>query len=316
VSAAAVAPVPAREEGPRATCVVVAFHRSAALAGLLEALDDPALEVVVVNVEADADVRAVARERGAQVLDVVWNCGFASAVNRGVRSAGHDVVVFLNDDVRIEARDVRRLVTAVNAGDADVAVPRVMDANGVVERTIAAVPGPVGLAREWLLLPDHPVEGLVGRLPVEKWRAPTRPERIDAAAAVVVAVRIDLLRAEPLPESYFLYWEESDWFWRLRARGAVVQYRPDAACVHTGGRHDVRPEKSRLLARNAVRYVRQTQGRAAALAALPVVVLWNLRLVLCDLVRFLLGPTRGRWERVQARGAGLGAALTSWDQLR
>ena len=30
-----------------------------------------------------------------------------------------------------------------------------------------------------------------------------------------------------LEEEYFLYWEESEWFWRLRERGAVVEYRPE-----------------------------------------------------------------------------------------
>jgi GT2 family glycosyltransferase len=300
---------------PRASCVVVAYHRPAALSTLLDAVRDPALELIVVNVEADEVVGATARRVDATVIDVPDNCGYARAVNVGARSARHDTVVFLNDDAHIEADDVLRLVRAVQSGDADVTVPRVLDADGHLERTIAAVPSPVALAREWLLLPDRPVAALAGRLRVEKWRAPTDSERIDAASAVVVAVRTELLLAEPLSEDYFLYWEESDWFWRLRERGAVVQYRPEATCVHEGGRDDVRAEKSKLMARNAVRCVRRTQGRGAALAALPIVAVWNLRLVTLDLLRFWLRPTRARWERVRARGAGLIQALSSWDEL-
>lgn len=301
------------------TAVVVAFHRPGSLAALLAALQDPDLAVIVVNVECDGSVAAVAREHGAVVVDLAGNPGYAAAVNLGVERADDGVVVFLNDDCRIEARDVARLAAVVatdGSSRVDVAVPRVVDAEGVLERTIAAVPTPSSLAREWMLLPDAPVGALVGNVRVEKWRAPTAPERIDAAAAVVVAARRSLLRELPLPERYFLYWEESEWFWRLRERGAVVEYRPEITCVHVGGRDDVRPEKSRLLARNAVRCVRVTQGRGRGAIAWVVVVGWNLRLVATDALRALLrrGP-RSR-ARLDARLAGLVAAGASWRELR
>ena len=48
-----------------------------------------------------------------------------------------------------------------------------------------------------------------------------------------------------------------------------VELHPDAVCVHDGGRDDVRPDKSRLLARNAVRCIRRTQGRRSAALAVP-----------------------------------------------
>ena len=304
---------------PRCTAVVVAFHRPGSLALLLAALTDPRLAVFVVNVECDDAVTAVAREHGATVVDLPGNPGYAAAVNAGVAaSAGgpDDVVVFLNDDCRIAASDLLALATVIERGEADVAVPRVVDGAGVLERTVAAVPTPASLAREWMLLPDTPVPAFQGSVRVEKWRAPSTPERIDAAAAVVVAARRSLLDELPLPERYFLYWEESEWFWRLRERGAVVQYRPDTTCVHVGGRDDVRPEKSRLLARNAVRCVRVTQGRGAGALAWLVVLGWNLRLVAVDGLRAALHPGAVRRARLQARLSGLGAAGASWRELR
>jgi GT2 family glycosyltransferase len=299
-----------------ATAVVVGFHRPESLAELLRGLDDPALRRVVVNVEADSEVRAVAEVAGATVVDLPGNPGYAAAVNAGAAVADDGVVVFLNDDCRIDARDLLHLAAVVATGEADVAVPRVLDGDGVLERTISAVPTPKSLLREWAFLPDHPVGTMGDHVRVEKWRAPRAPERIEAAAAVVVATRRDLLLAHPLPEEYFLYWEESDWFWHLRAEGAVVQYRPDATCVHVGGRDDVRPDKSRLLARNAVRCIRRTQGRAAGLAAIGIVIVWNLRLVVTDLLRMVVRPSSTRRSRLGARWAGLAAACTSWGELR
>ncbi len=297
---------------PHVSCVVVAFHDPASLQALLAGLDHPELEVVV-NVEDDDRVAGVAAEAGASVVAVRGNPGYGTAVNLGVAAAAGLVIVFLNDDVTIGAASVLALAEVVQSGGADVAVPAVRTPSGDLEPTIAPLVTPRSLALEWLLVPDHrPSSGLAARLldraPVEKWRAPVGPEPVPAASAVVVAATAGLLRAIPLPEAYFLYWEESEWFWHLRAAGRRVVFRPELAAVHAGGRDDVRPDKARLLARNAVRCVRRTQGRAAAARALPVVVAWNLRLVATACVR-AMAPSRRRPGLVRARLAGLSAAL-------
>jgi GT2 family glycosyltransferase len=261
-------------------------------------------EVVVVDVEGDPDVGEVVASAGVLRLPTTDNVGYAAAVNRGVAAASRPIVVFLNDDVRADAPAVAALAAIVDAGEADVAVPRVVDATGALEPTVAAVPTLGRVVLEWCVLPDAPVPALQ-RLHVEKWRRPTNRERIEAAAAVVVACRRDLLVATPLPEAYFLYWEESEWFLRLQRAGRTVVYEPGAAVGHDGGRDDVRPDKDSLLTRNCVRCVRRTQGRWAALAVVPPVLFWRLRL----LVMALALPSRR--PLVRARAAGMVAALAS-----
>jgi GT2 family glycosyltransferase len=137
-------------------------------------------------------------------------------------------------------------------------------------------------------------------------------ETVPAATAALVAARTDLLRSVPLPEAYFLYWEEIDWAWRLRGVGASLALVPGATAVHTGGRDDVRPEKQRLLARNAVRCVALTQGRVRACMAWPIVVAWQARLLAVDVVL----PRPERRARIGARAAGVRAALGAWRELR
>jgi GT2 family glycosyltransferase len=313
---AAVSPALAATELVGTSCVIVAFHRPESLARLLVALRHPALSVVVVNMECDPAVASLAQREGARVLDVNGNPGFGVGVNRGVAHADRDVVVLINDDAQIDAEAVLRLAGIVERGEAEVAVPRVVNDRGEVELTIAALPTPASLAREWAILPDRPIARVSRHLRVQKWREPVGPERIEAASAVVLAVKTQLLRDFPMPEDYFLYWEESEWFWRLRERDTVVHYRPEVVCVHAGGRADVRAAKSRLLARNAVRCVRRTQGRAAALGAFGVVVGWNLRLVLVDALRAFARWSPGARSRFAARRAGLTAALMSWREVR
>jgi N-acetylglucosaminyl-diphospho-decaprenol L-rhamnosyltransferase len=296
--------------GSALTLVVVAYHRPDALDRLLAAATDPAVATVVVVVDEDPAVAEVARRRGAVVVPLPGNPGYAAAVNRGVAAATTEVVVFCNDDLVVDAPTLLALADVVRSGAVAVAAPVLVDADGVAARPVSPLPTIGALALEWMLLPDRPVRGL-GRLPVQKWRTPTAPSVVPAVMAAIIAVRTEMVRALPLPEEYFLYWEESEWFHRLHRAGCRVEVRPELQARHAGGRDDVRPDKSRLLARNAVRCVRRTQGRAAAAVAVPIVVAWNARLVAADGVRH----ARRRDERsgavLRARWAGLVAACGS-----
>jgi GT2 family glycosyltransferase len=290
--------------------VIVAYRRPRALARLLMSLLEGAFDVVVVNVDNDAEVGAAARASLVPARVVATdNRGYAAAVNVGAAAARGDVVVFTNDDVSLDVDAVERLAAVVRGGTGDAALPRVVGRDGHDTGTALAPPTPDRLLVEWALLPDRPLPVLRNHLAIEKWRRPEHTERVRAGTAAVVAVRADLLRDAPLPEEYFLYWEEVEWFWRLQELGAYVVLVPEVTVVHDGGRDDIRPEKSRLLARNAVRCVRRTQGVRAALVAYAIVVLWNLRLVVGDVVR---AKPRGR---LAARFAGLQAALGSWIEV-
>jgi GT2 family glycosyltransferase len=298
---------------PPVSWVIVAFHRPEPVGALVAAAaDDPRIEVIVVNVEADSHVRSAVGER-ALVIDTADNVGYAAAVNIGARFARAEVVVFSNDDLVVDASSVIALSTAVADGDGDVALPAIETADGERELTISALPTPRTLLWEWGLLPDRPVSWLSKWFDVQKWRVPTRVEQIEAGTAAVVAVRAKLLLDEPLPEHYFLYWEEIDWFWRLRSHGTVVRFHPEIRVRHNGGRLDVRADKARLLARNAVRFTRSTQGRSAAIRALVAVILWQVRLSAVDAVRTSF--RRAHHTRLTARAAGLSAALMAWREV-
>lgn len=299
------------EASASVTAVVVAFHRPDSLRRLLAGLG-AGLDVVVVDVEDDPVVREVAEAAGAEVVATAGNVGYAAAVNRGVAHVRTDAVVFMNDDIALGGAEVRALASRLGEGW-DVAVPGFRAASGALERTILALPTPSRLLVEWLALPDRPLPGLGRRLRVEKWREPTSEERIDAAMAAVVACRSDLLRQMPLPEQYFLYWEESDWFYRLSRTGRRVIFDPAVRCTHEGGRAEVRPDKSRLMATNAVRCVVSTQGRRAGLLAWPIVVAWSARTTLVDLAGLAVG--RRTRARVRARLAGLAASVGSLAEV-
>lgn len=285
--------------------VIAAFHRPEPLGALLARLGGVGHELVVVNIENDTRITALAATARATHVPTQENVGYAAAVNVGARAARGDVVVFCNDDIVMAREAISDLAAVLRSGQADVVVPAIVGGDGTVQRTILALPTLGRLISEWLLLPDRPPAVVGARsLGVQKWRRPSTPERVDAVTATTVAVRAEVLRLHTLPEAYFLYWEEAEWFWRLRSAGVTVLYWPLVTVLHDGGRADVRPEKARLLARNAVRCVRRTQGRWRAAVALPIVIAWSLRLLATAIVR--RRDVNARWAGFVASVAAVG----------
>lgn len=295
-----------------ASCVIVCWRKPEALRRLLKALDDDRLEVIVVNPEVDPEVASVAS--GCIHVPLDGDPGFAAAANVGIRCASSEFTVTMNDDIDVTVDAVLALVATVASGRADVAVPAVVDSEGRDEATIRPLPTPRTLFLEWCLLPDHPVPWLEGRLHVEKWRRPQKPEMVEACGSPVFAMRTALVRAVPFPDDYFLYWDEIDWCWRLREQGKTMVYLPDLTVGHEGGRLDVSPLKSRLITQNAVKCFRKTQGTAAARRAFTIMLAYNLRLVAVAALRVAAGRETARVE-LQARLAGLRATRASWYEV-
>lgn len=273
---------------PDVTCVIVSYHRPQPLARLLQTLAHPRIQIVVVNVEADP---AVAQLLGAEIIPFPTNRGYAAGINAGVRRASTRVIAFMNDDLEVTASDILALVARVESLQADVVVPLVEGPDGEPEFADTV---PYRLA-ERMQLTGRPV--------------PDQPIRVDAAWASLVVARADLLHAVPVPEQYFLYWEEMDWFFQLRRRLSRVEFVPTVRVRHLGGLRVVRPDKSRMMARNAVRCVRNTRGRGAALRAWPHVIAWQVRLCITSVL------SRRRRGDARAHLAGVVAAARAWREI-
>ncbi len=260
------------------SCVIIAYHRPAPLGRLLRTLAHDDIQIVIVNIEDDARIRSFA---GADIIPVATNVGYAAGVNIGVEHSAGDVVVFMNDDIEASSESIIALAKRIRDGHVDVTVPLVEDSSG----------------EPWLM--KHPPFRLVQRVPLKHRTLSERPQRIDAAWGAIVAARAEVIRAAPLPEEYFLYWEEIEWFYRLRQRDVRVEFLPAVRVRHLGGDQFVRPDKSRLIARNAVRLVRRTRGRGAALRVWPYVIAWQVRLLLTSIVhRDGIDALRGHWAGV------------------
>ena len=247
--------------------VVVVLHDSAGVMGaLLRSLARwvGSAQVVVVDTDSHDDGPRLAREAGAEVIELGENPGFGAACNAGVARARHPVTVLLNPDCELLDAGLNDLVEAAAARDA-LWVPRLVGRDGAPERSAHPLPGTLGAL---LGAPLHPPAApTVVRERLEPWRA-EYPRAVGWAVAACLVARTELLqRLGPFDARQFLFYEDMDLCLRARAAGVPTIFDPRVRVRHLGG-HATRPayggEPFGLLAARRHEVVASNRGGAAA----------------------------------------------------
>lgn len=115
--------------------VVTVIHDSAPhLRALLASLDaQPEHRLVVVDTGSADDGAAIARQAGAELVDLPDNPGFGAANNAGLQRATGDVIALLNPDIVLVPGALDALARAARATDA-LHVPRLRNPDGSPDR--------------------------------------------------------------------------------------------------------------------------------------------------------------------------------------
>jgi len=231
---------------------VIVLHRSRAeLARLLPTLDAP--QLVVVDVGPDDGGAQLARDHGAHVLERRDNPGFGAANNLALEHVTQPVTVLLNPDTIDHARVLPTL--AQRATRPGLHAPRLLNADGSVQRSAHPLPGTVGAflpaALPWL---PKPV-----RERAEPYRANT-PRTVGWAIAACLAAPTHLIRFD---ERIHLFAEDMDLCLQARADGQRTYLHTDLALTHTGG-HSIGAEPFPQLAQNRHDVIKRRLGKRAA----------------------------------------------------
>jgi GT2 family glycosyltransferase len=243
----------------RVVAVIVHWQDAADTRGCVESIAAEGLEVLVVDNGSREPIGDLLGPDVA-VLRSAENRGYAGGANLGMRAAlerGAEVVLLLNNDVRVRA-GATRAALAVLAADA----------------RVAAV-GPKVLAREdpsrlWLAWGEVDYrQSLVALRGAGEKDGPafSRERPVDWIAGCTMWIRRDALAAIGfLDEEFFAYHEEVDWCARARRAGWTVVYCPGAVVTHTGrgasgGRASIRIRKY-FAARNSILYARKHASAA------------------------------------------------------
>jgi N-acetylglucosaminyl-diphospho-decaprenol L-rhamnosyltransferase len=246
--------------------VVVSYNSQATLRACIEPLASiPWAHVTVVdNASTDGSAAAVT-DLGVEVIESGRNGGFAFGVNRGVADGTAPWVLLLNPDARIDAHNLHTLVDAGEASPSTAVVaPRVVAADGTLalsQRRFARLRSTWGQAlfahRLW---PSAAWTDEVVRDPAAYVR-PGTPEWVSGACILVRRSAFEAVGG--LDERYFLYCEDMDFCFRLRAMGHDVRFEPSAAAHHVGGASSAPGQTLAIYARSRVRYARQHYRRGA-----------------------------------------------------
>jgi GT2 family glycosyltransferase len=224
------------------SAVVPVWNGRELLAGLLDTVDAQTLradEMIVVDNGSTDGAPELARERGARVIAMGRNAGFAAAVNRGIGEARSEWVAVLNSDVELAPDYFEKL----SGTDAPFATGKILDArrNGLLDATFDLTCRGGTTWRAGNGLPDGPPFAERRWIASAPWTA--------ALFRAELFHKIGLL--EPAFESYL---EDVDFGLRCAAHGISGLYVPEARAWHRGSATLGRwhPETVRRISRNQV----------------------------------------------------------------
>jgi N-acetylglucosaminyl-diphospho-decaprenol L-rhamnosyltransferase len=279
--------------------LVVSYQSAELVGGCVEAAlafaGGRARVVLVDNSPGDGAREAVAGlAPQATVIENDRNVGYASAVNQGITASTGELVLLLNPDITAIRGSYETIERAFEGDSALAAVtPRLVAPDGTLEPTCRREPRPFDLVAETL--------DLAGRFP--QWQRPKRfrmlsetgdsPRLVDAATGACLFLRRAALHdVGPFDESFFLYWEETDWLVRAARRGWHTLYLPLFEAVHIGRRSTDVPSEtlSLLLLQSQHLYARKHFGQAVATAIRGA-------LLTVDLLRWARGVWPGGADR-------------------
>lgn len=121
---------------PAVSAVIPAFNEEFRVGETVRALREAGItdEIIVVDDGSRDRTAAVAAATGARVIRLPSNRGKGEALNRGVALARGGILLFIDADLGATAAEAVRLVDAVRAGGADMAVavlPRTRHKGGI-----------------------------------------------------------------------------------------------------------------------------------------------------------------------------------------
>ncbi len=255
------------------------------------------LQAIVVDNGSDDGSVAIIRQRHPDVvlLETGANLGYAGGNNVGICYAlehGAGYVGILNNDTVADRGFIPPLVSASQMfADAAIVTPMICEAER--PETIWALGGQI----DWSTADSRRLHAGEAR---SAWKDQPPFEVEFAVGTALLASRQVWERAGLIDESFFLYYEESDWCIRARRVG-IPSVAAAASCVWheaaTGGGR-TSPQVTYYMTRNALRFVRRNQAGHSAWPALLRIAGRAHWFVLGDL-------RRGQRRRARARLLGV-----------
>jgi GT2 family glycosyltransferase len=241
--------------------------------------------VVVDNGSTDGS-QAMLREKfpQVQIIQNDHNAGLGKASNQGIEATQGRYVLLLNNDTLVNGPSFDAMVEFLDTHpEAGAAGGRLLNPDGSFQAAGNDFPS---LHEEFLIAtrlgtliwPGYPDRGYSDKVEAVDW----------IGSACLLLRRAVLDQVGLLDENYFIYGDEADLQYRLKAAGWKVYYLPNVTTIHYGGGSMNRWGRRKMVYRGKMLFFRKNYGpfRTAALrvmlAALSLVkmVIWGATFVL------------------------------------
>jgi GT2 family glycosyltransferase len=259
------------------------------LSRLLDTIQQQTLtpgELLIVDNGSEDGAAELAEQRGACVIRLGRNTGFAHAVNRGIEASRSDKLAIVNSDVELAPDWLEKL----NDSGAQFATGKILSASNpeLIDGTYdllcrGSCPWRAGHGK-----PDGPVFSV--------------PAAIQSAPFTAALFDREIFRrVGMLDERFESYLEDVDFGLRCAAQGIRGAYVPDAVCTHQGSAALGRwhSDSVRRMARNQVYMIaKQYPGSMVLRWLWPILLAHLLWGALAVGHSAGLGWLRGKWEGV------------------
>lgn len=253
------------------------------------------LEIIVV--ENGSPTRAVnpyeASFQNVRIICSSRNLGFAGGNNLGIAQAKGDYLFFINNDTVLQAQAIEKLLEVFEQSPQTGAVsPKIMyyDAPELIQYA-----GFTPICRY------TGRNQLIGAMEEDRGQHDKARTTAFAHGAAMMISRRVLNKVGPMPESFFLYYEEMDWCEQIRRQGFQIMYEPGAVIYHKEslavGQDS--PLKTYYMSRNRLLFMRRNvRGRHLLIFLVFYLTVASTKFLLSRIFN-------GQWKHVKAYCKGL-----------
>jgi len=229
---------------PHISVCIVNFNTREDLRTCLRSVFDAAagfpIEVIVVdNASSDGSPDMVVAEfPRARLLRNLENEGFAVASNQALRSRRGRYALLLNPDITVCEGAIQRLYAFMESRrDVGAATGKLVSPVGSFQRHYYLRLLPLW---GWILELINGLTWSFAQQRMESWVLARFDPRQEASLNVVpggcLMVRREVLdEVGLLDEDFFIWYEDTEWCWRMRRAGWELYFVPDATFLHVGG---------------------------------------------------------------------------------
>ncbi len=229
-----------------------------------------AAEIIVVDSASNDGSPDMVRTEFPQVRLIASpeNLGYARGNNVGAAAAQGRYLFLLNPDTVVQPEALARLTAYMEARPRVGAVgPQLLWPDGSLQSSRRRFPTPGSLFWESTLLEQW----FPGNRYARRYHLADTPaqqsQRVDWVVGAAILIRREAWQqVGPIDETFFMYFEETDWCHRTALAGWEVHYLPTAQVTHYEGKSSEQVAAARTLRfqRSKLRYTRKYFGRGWA----------------------------------------------------